>query len=140
MNFESNLDMIKLRQKTGKFPVKATVIIVVLILLALPAGCQSPFVARYAQGKIQNGMTASEVNKVVTDLGAREVFCNIKQEELIIGQKCVDLIDSLASQDSIDKAEMTVLFMGPVFLKNDFNVIFGKDRKVLSKTAVRSWD
>ncbi len=103
----------------------------------------APFVARYANGKIKNGMTISEVKQSLNGLGKYHIYCEVDKkgqvDTLFDDAKCEEVISGVLNQHT-DNVRMTVIFMGPVFLKNDFCINFGGDGKVKAVTVVRSWD
>ena len=128
----------------GNIKLKQIILGLILIIFIFMSGCHMPFLARYAQRKIKIGMTATEVKSTLDKMGRYYLYCEVGKkgvrEEMFDDRKCVETLVSITGNNEIDNARMNVTFMGPVFLKNDFKITFGKKGKVTAKTPVRSWD
>ena len=130
----------RLFNKPGKVGLKQIIVTLVIIIFCLMAGCQNPFIAHYAHDKIKIGMTGSQVKRVLNGLGKYYSYCDANNGRVLYEDKCGELILSMSNQSEIHSLKMTITFMGPVFTKNDFSIIFGNEGKVQEITPVKSWD
>ena len=98
------------------------------LLFGLMAGGHGPILAEHYHSKIKVGMTEAEVENIFRAYKDRRLFFFIH--------------DNLATEQKDKNGQnwKRIVFMGPVFQKNDFKVYFDDQRKVKAISAVRHWD
>lgn len=120
-----------------------------LIFLICLTGCGANK-AEKVHREIAIGMSISEVIDILSKYEGRHQYriklCN---KENICEEKTYNLADFVATMNEVlnkkhdyshYEAKIIVLFVGPGYLKNDFEVIFNADNKVKTTTDVRHWD
>jgi hypothetical protein len=93
---------------------RLVVFLIGFILFALMAGCDKPLWAHFVHQKVRVGMTTGEVQDILTR------YKGFHRQR--------------------DTGGFEVLFMGPVFLHNSFDIQIDKNGKVSSVTPVMHWD
>lgn len=119
--------------------------IVLFVLLGL-FGVHTPIVAKYIRSQIEPGMTRDEVVSIVVTNSitkpdacfwevdgdnkpfiSKRAICNPPEETYMVSGQTKGI-------------KLTVLFMGPGFLHNDFSVKFDSSGKVVVISEIKQWD
>jgi hypothetical protein len=120
-----------------------------IVFLICITGCGLSTVEKVHR-EIAIGMSVSEVVDVLSKYEGRHQYrIKLCSKDNICEDKMYKPEDFVATTKGItDKkhvysryeAKIIVLFVGPGYLKNDFEVVFNADNKVGLKTPVRRWD
>ena len=120
-----------------------------LILLVYLIGCSSDKAEKVHQ-QIKIGMSAGEVLNILSKNEGRHKYwiklCNKKdicEDKMYKPTEFIETINAIINRNvnySGYEAKIIVLFIGPGFLKNDFEVHFNPEGKVKLTTPVRHWD
>jgi hypothetical protein len=119
------------------------------VLLICLTGCGSSKVEKVHR-EIAIGMSVSEVMGVLSRYeGRHQYLIKLCRKDNICEDKMYKPVDFVTTTKGItDKkhdysryeAKIIVLFVGPGYLKNDFEVLLNADNKVSLKTPVKRWD
>jgi hypothetical protein len=125
-------------KRLAKYILSFVFVVLVLGLMQ----CHVPYFARKVHKGIEKGMTASEVVKIVTDSVIKPTLCHWRHEggEKYLASKREDCQIPSGIDISRSNVELTILYMGPGFMHNDFKVTFSDGRIVTAITEFRQWD
>lgn len=108
------------------------------------AGFHIPFIANYIQQKIKSGMTADEVESILKNqkISRHYESCQItiNNENKDYFSSCLEKINDLSRAKTNFTAEVSITFMGPAFIHNDFTITFNKEGKVEAVSSAKHWD
>jgi len=110
------------------------------------ARCHAPFVADSARGEITEGINALEVSRALArhEIGRFPlVSCQLdpaSPDRRSNGEPCFEAISTRAAAGEDASMTLEVLYMGPAYVHNDFEVRFGSSGTVESTADLRSWD
>lgn len=120
-----------------------------IVFLICITGCGSNKVEKVYR-EIAIGMSVSEVMDILSRYEGRHQYrIKLCSKDNICEDKMYKPADFAATTNGIIykkqdysryEAKIIVLFVGPGYLKNDFEVVFDSDNKVSLKTPVRRWD
>lgn len=104
--------------------------------------CHVPYFAKKVHTGIQKGMTATEVVKIITNSAIKPTLCHWRHEGSvkILASNREDCQIPSGLDKSRSNVELTILYMGPGFMHNDFKVTFSDGRIVAAITEFRQWD
>lgn len=125
-----------------KKPAKFAIFLLLAVSAALLMRCHVPYYADMAHARIKHGMQINDVAQVLTDLAVKPTLCEWRRmddQEYFASTRngCQAPANLNPSQY---KTELTVLFMGPGFLHNDFTVKFDKGGSVSDISELKHWD
>ncbi|MBF0483085.1 MAG: hypothetical protein HQL25_00100 [Candidatus Omnitrophica bacterium] len=135
--------MIKKMGISGRWTMASTLAVLVIMGIALLVDWLTPLKVRYVHDKIKIGMTGEEVQRVLNGQGRYFLHCEgeLKERNFFIAtDKCFETVSSLPSQKLIKSVRMNVLFMGPAYWHNEFDITFAENGKVKEISSVRGWD
>jgi len=120
-----------------------------LLLLVYLTGCSSNKAEKVHQ-QIKINMSVNEVLNILSkNEGRHQYWIKLCSKENICEDKIYALKEFIETTNEIInkkinyssyEAKIIVLFIGPGFLKNDFEVYFNSECKVKLITPVRHWD
>lgn len=130
---------------TVKKYVKLALVVLFVIVLLWIFGLQVPFIANKARDRVEKGMTIMKVVEIVTSYSKKPDMCRWEKEGvagLIYSSRkqCNFSVRDIPLSKHGNAIKLTVLFMGPAFLHNDFQIYFDSSGIVLSITEVKHWD
>jgi len=109
------------------------------------AGVGAPLVAERARSKIAEGMSVGEVRAIITGYSEKPDVCfwtRAGSERVVAATHPVCPLPAAKEMRTTEGGtlRLQVLYMGPGFLHNDFDVRFDSANAVLSVSNVRHWD
>ncbi len=125
--------------------IKISIIILIIFGLLYTFDVHIPLLANNIQKQIVKGQSVNQVIEILTsyiikpDLccwridGAKDPVCSNRRQ-------CDFPMDEIFLKDDGNNFELKILFMGPGFLHNDFNISFNSVGDVVSVSKVRHWD
>ena len=126
-----------------KKPVKFSIFFLLVVSGAFTIWCYMPYYySCVMHARIKQGMPINDVLQVLTDAAVKPTLCQWRHQE------SQEYFSSNRNEcripDNIDpsrfKTELTVLFMGPGFLHNDFTVNFEIGGSVSDVSELKHWD
>jgi hypothetical protein len=125
--------------------IKPILILLFVIVLLWIFGLQVPFIASKARDRIEKGMTISKVVEIVTSYSKKPDICTWEKEGvdraiLSSRKQCNFPVQDVPLSSDGKSIKLTVVFMGPAFLHNDFKIYFDSSGSVLSISEVKHLD
>lgn len=140
--------------------------VALIVYLFIGGGCCAPLLTGFVYDKIDVGMTASEVQRILLTYKGHHAYViktcsSVDSDNNLIKSRWVsewknDCKDKFyepqeffnrLKEPAIQKngrivtdTYISVCFIGPGFLKNDFKIYFGLDGKVERVSDVKHWD
>ena len=123
-------------------PAKFAIFFLLAVLVAYLMRCHIPYYAGTLHARIKPGMQASDVVRILNDAALKPALCDWRRKE---GQEYFSSNrNECRLPENIDlsqfETELTVLFMGPGFLHNEFTVNFEKGGAVSAVSELKHWD
>jgi hypothetical protein len=118
------------------------VVIAPVIILALIniSSCGGPSRAKALQRQLKPGMSAAEVALLLRSKKDGRYFVKVSGRNQVRPFVEFETVLSETSKQKDTRIVVNVLFMGPGFLHNEFDIILDSEGKVKSVTSLEQWD
>ena len=117
-----------------------TEVFVLVTLLSVVTACKGPSQAKAMREQIRVGMSYQEVASLLRSNEDGHYFVKISDQDQVRPfaefEKIVE--ESRGKKDT--RISVNVLFMGPGYLHNEFDIVFGGDGMVEEVTPLKQWD
>jgi hypothetical protein len=128
-----------------KKPAKISLGIVIIIAILFFFGLRTPFLIKGIKKQINPGQSVEQVMDVLNRVGKKPDLCCWQvqgTEDYICSdpKTCEFPQDQIQLKNMEQEIRLTVLFMGPGFMHNDFHITFNGDCLVASISDVKRWD
>lgn len=128
-----------------KKPIKISIGIVIIIAILYFFGLRTPLMINGIKKQIKAGQSVEQVMDILNEAGKKPDLCcwriqGTKDYICSDPKKCDFPKDQIQLNDREQKIRLTVLFMGPGFMHNDFHVTFSGVGMVVSISDVKRWD
>ena len=128
-----------------KKPAKISLGIVVIVAILFFLGLRTPFLIKGIKKQINPGQSVEQVMDVLNRAGKKPDLCCWQvqgTEDYICSdpKTCEFPQDQIQLKNMEQEIRLTVLFMGPGFMHNDFHITFNGDGLVASISDVKRWD
>ncbi|MFQ5994161.1 MAG: hypothetical protein ACE5K1_03630 [Acidiferrobacterales bacterium] len=122
--------------------VKPTLVTLVLIAgLLWISGAHVPYIANHARNQLKEGLLVNQVTEIVTSYNTKPNFCIWRltgtKAPIFSRKRECNFPDEV--RENGNEFQLTVVFMGPIYLHNDFDVHFSGGGKVISVSETRHW-
>ena len=128
-----------------KKPTKISLAIVILMGILYFFGLHTPFIVNRVKKQIKSGQSVNQVMDILNSSRKKPDLCcwqiqGTKDYICSDPKSCDFPIDQIKFIGTDQETRLTVLFMGPGFIHNDFHVTFGGNGMVASISDVKRWD
>ena len=128
-----------------KKPINASIVIAILIGIIYFFILRTPLIVNRIKNQIKAGQLVEKVMSILNSSGKKPDLCCWQaqgtNEYICSNPKICDLpTDDVKFDGSGSKIRLTVLFMGPGFIHNDFHILFDSTGIVVSISEVERWD
>ena len=128
-----------------KKPAKISLGIVIIIAMLFFFGLRTPLIVKGIKKQIKPGQSVEQVMDVLNHDGKKPDLCCWQVQgtnDYICSdpKTCEFPQDQIQFKDMQQETRLTVLFMGPGFLHNDFHITFNSDGLVVSISDNKRWD
>jgi len=128
-----------------KKPAKISLGIVIIIGILFFFGLRTPLIVNSMKKQIKPGQSIEQVMEMLNKSGKQPDLCcwqiqGTPEPVCSDPKSCQYPVDHIQFNDRGQETGLTVLYMGPGFIHNDFQVVFNGDGVVESISDVKSWD
>jgi len=127
-----------------KKPAKISLGIVIIIAILFFFGLHTPFLLKGIKKQIRPGQSIEQVLDVLNRAGKKPDLCCWEvqgiEDYLCSDPKTCKFPADQIQVKGMEQTRLTVLFMGPGFMHNDFHITFNSDGLVASISDVKQWD
>ena len=128
-----------------KKPAKISLGIVIIIAILFFFGLRIPLIVKGIKKQIKPGQSIGQVLDVLNRAGKKPDICcwevqGIEDYLCSDPKTCEFPADQIPVKGMEQEIRLTVLFMGPGFMHNDFYITFNGDGLVASISDVKQWD
>ena len=128
-----------------KKPAKISLGIVIIFAILFFFGLRTPFLVKGIKKQIQAGQSVEQVMAVLNRAGKKPDLCSWQVQgtnDYICSdpKTCEFPRDQIQFNRMEQEILLTVLFMGPGFMHNDFHVTFTGDGLVAFISDLKQWD
>jgi len=128
-----------------KKPTKISLVIVILIGILYFFGLHTPFIVNRVKKQIKSGQSVNQVMDILNSSRKKPDLCcwqtHGTKDYICSDPKSCDFPEDQIKFIGTEKEiRLTVLFMGPGFIHNDFHITFDGDGMVVSISDVKRWD
>lgn len=125
--------------------IKLALIIFIVAIILWDIGIQVPFIANQARSQIKKSMSIAEVTGILTSYAKPPDICSWEKENadkpiFSTRKQCDFPKEAFLLEKGGKNIKLSITFMGPGFLHNDFQVIFDSSGYVLAVSEVKHWD
>lgn len=124
--------------------VKVSFGIAILICILYFFILRTPLIINKIKNKIKTGQSVEQVLSILNSSGKKPDLCCWQaqgtNDYICSNPKICDFPVDEVNFDGKTKIRLTVLFMGPGFIHNDFHILFDSTGTVVSISEVKRWD
>jgi len=135
--------------KKEKMMKRVLLLIVLVLIVSLVTYGLSK--AKATHKKIKMGMSVDEVTSILAKSGGRHMYClefehpkeGWEKHTTLLAESFRELMDKTTNRNNeytIFEAGIIVVFKGPGFLNNSFEILFDDTGKVKSISDLKRWD
>lgn len=128
-----------------KRPIKFSLAIVILIWMLYILGLHKPFIVNCVRKQIKPGQSIDQVIDILSNARQNPDLCCWQiagtKDPICSDRKNCDFPEGQINLNGVEQAlQLSVLFIGPGFSHNNFQVIFDSVGNVVSVSGVKRWD